>query len=121
MIKQQLNTNLNSLAIVTNRSPRNGSNGVICDTNDGKNGTSIASKSDWITHASDSVIQIDDSDYEVVIEALEADDTTEVENGAPSNANSDEIENDTIITQNTSDAYNFNDGYFFLNFSCCGI
>ena len=95
-------------------SPRNGLNGIECETDDHENDTSIGIESDWITNASDSIIQIDDSGYdEIVIEAVETeptDDIFAVENGASSNANPNEIDSDSIVTQNTFHAYSFNDG-----------
>ena len=111
MHEQQLSPTLNSIAIV---SPRNSTNGVECETDDRGNCTSIESKIARITNASDSVIQIDDSDYdEVVIEAVETestDDTTAVKNGGPPNTSVYGKERGMIATQNKSDAHNSNDG-----------
>ena len=96
--------------IVSKGSPRNGSNDIILEADDRENGT--------MTNASDSVIQIDDLGYNgVVIETVEtepSDDATVVENGANepelNQPNANEIESDKIITQNTSDTYNSNNG-----------
>ena len=95
MLQLQLSPSLSSVANVSKRSPRNGLNGVECGTDDRGNDTSMAIESDWITNASDSVIKIDDSGYE---------------NGSTSNASRNEIESNTIVTQNTSDTYDCNDG-----------
>ena len=66
------------------------------------------------TYASGAATRIDDSDdEEIVMETLKTepiDDAIEVGNGASSNANLNEIDDGTIATQNTSDAYNPNNG-----------
>lgn len=71
---------------------------------------SIVDQNYWKKSASNSIIQIDDSeDEEAVIEAVETepiDDTTTVGDFAAPN----EIECDTIATQNTYGANNSNDG-----------
>ena len=111
MLEQQMSPSLNGVAIL---SPRNGPNGVEYRTCGRENYALIADESDWITSASNSIIQIDDSGYdEIVIKAAETepiDDTTASENGGPSNTNPNEIESDTISTQTISDTDDSNIG-----------
>lgn len=82
---------------------------IVRGTNDGKNDTLIASESDWIANSSDSVIQIDDLDEDVVIGVGEAEPTDDIitfKNGAKSNSDPNKVENDTNATQNASDIHN---------------
>lgn len=106
MLQEQLWPSLNSVAILSSR------NGVACVTDDRENGTSIGDESDWRINASDSVVQIDDSGYdEVVIKVAKTestDDNSAIDSGGPSNANPNEIEGNTISTQNTFDLNNSN-------------
>lgn len=105
LLEQQLSPSLHCVAI---RSPRNCPNGVEYQTNGRENYASIADEYNWLTSASHSIIQTNDSGYdEVVIEAVEteqADDTTAIKNGGPTNANPNIIESYTISTQSESDS-----------------
>ena len=95
-------------------SPINSPNGVECETDERENYTSIVDESDWITNASSSIVQIDDlEDGGFVLGAVETeptDDEFAAKNGATLNANSNEIESDTISTRSTSDEHSSNDG-----------
>ena len=99
-----MNIHLNLVANVAGGSSNNERSGFMFESSNGQS----------------YVIQIDDLDHEeVVIETIEtgpAVDATEIENGAPSCANQNEIDGSTIATQNTSDVYNSNNEYALFKF-----
>lgn len=96
--EEQLSPSLNSVANVSERSPGNGTNGIERETGDRESYVSIGFESDWLTNASDSVSETKPTD------------STAAGNDVALNATPPKIESDTIITLNTYDTYDSDDG-----------